>query len=33
MADFYCHQYKLVIEVDGTIHQLPEVIKNDLEKQ
>ncbi|WP_394348829.1 hypothetical protein [Mucilaginibacter frigoritolerans] len=22
-----------MIEVDGTIHQLPEVIKNDLEKQ
>ena len=33
IADFYCHQHKLVIEVDGSIHQLPEIIKNDLEKQ
>jgi cyclase len=33
IADFYCHQHKLVIEVDGSIHQLPEIIQNDLEKQ
>lgn len=33
IADFYCHQHKLVIEVDGDIHKLPEIIKNDLEKQ
>ncbi len=32
-ADFYCHQHKLVIEVDGSIHKLPEVILNDIEKQ
>jgi len=24
IADFYCHQLKLVIEVDGSIHELPE---------
>lgn len=33
IADFYCHKLKLVIELDGNIHQLPEVIQNDLEKQ
>ncbi len=33
IADFYCHQYKIVIEVDGSIHNLPEIIKNDLERQ
>jgi len=25
ILDFYCHSLKLVIEVDGTIHDLPEV--------
>ena len=24
IADFYCHKLKLVIEVDGGIHELPE---------
>jgi len=33
IADFYCHQHKLVIEIDGSIHSLPEVIQNDFEKQ
>jgi len=33
VADFYCHKYKLVIELDGSIHQLPDVINNDLQKQ
>lgn len=33
IADFYCHKHKLVIELDGSIHQLPEVIDNDLQKQ
>jgi cyclase len=33
IADFYCHQHKLVIEVDGSIHSLPEIIQNDFEKQ
>ncbi len=32
-ADFYCHQHKLVIEVDGSIHNLLEVRQNDIEKQ
>ena len=33
IADFYCHQHKLVIEVDGSIHQLQHVIDNDRDKQ
>lgn len=24
IADFYCHKIKLVIEVDGSIHEIPE---------
>lgn len=33
IADFYCHQHKLVIEIDGSIHRLPEIRQNDFEKQ
>lgn len=33
IADFYCHQHKLIIEVDGSIHELPDIAKNDLERQ
>lgn len=33
IADFYCHKHKLVIEVDGSIHNLPDIIQNDYEKQ
>ena len=33
IADFYCHQFKLIIEVDGSIHQLPEVAANDIERE
>lgn len=33
IADFYCHQHKLVIELDGNIHNLPEVATNDIERQ
>src|ERR1700743_1954466 len=33
IADFYCHTHKLVIELAGSIHRLPEIEKNDLEKQ
>lgn len=32
IADFYCHKKKLIIEVDGSIHRLPEVALNDLER-
>jgi len=30
IADFYCHQHKLVIEVDGEIHNIDEQRKYDL---
>ncbi len=33
VLDFYAHSIKLVIEVDGSIFQLEEVIKNDLKRQ
>jgi cyclase len=29
IADFYCHQTKLIIEVDGEIHNSPENILSD----
>lgn len=33
ILDFYCHSLKLVIEVDGSIHNLDEVKKNDIVRQ
>ena len=33
IADFYCHKAKLIIELDGSIHNIEEVIKNDEERQ
>ena len=33
IADFYCHQYKLVIELDGSVHHKAEVATNDPERQ
>lgn len=32
IADFYCHQLKLIIEVDGEYHNAPEQIKIDDER-
>jgi very-short-patch-repair endonuclease len=29
IVDFYCHNLKLIIEVDGEMHSLPENIKHD----
>jgi very-short-patch-repair endonuclease len=29
IVDFYCHEYKLVIEVDGEIHVLEEIQERD----
>ena len=31
--DFYCPALKLAVEVDGSIHQEPEVIKRDVDRQ
>ena len=33
IADFYCHQHKLIIELDGNIHNIPEIYKNDKIRQ
>ena len=33
IADFYCHEIKLIIELDGEIHSKPEVLENDIERQ
>ncbi|MEX1002732.1 MAG: endonuclease domain-containing protein [Crocinitomicaceae bacterium] len=33
VVDFYCHQHKLVIEVDGKIHLKPEVKAIDAERE
>jgi acetylglutamate kinase len=33
VVDFYCHQLKLVIEIDGDIHDLEDVKRNDLERE
>jgi very-short-patch-repair endonuclease len=30
IVDFYCHEYKLVIEVDGDVHEEDEVNEYDL---
>ena len=33
IVDFYCHKYKLVIELDGSIHNLPEVAEKDKNRE
>ena len=33
ILDFYCHSLKLVIEVDGGIHNIKEVMENDAVRQ
>lgn len=33
VVDFYCHELKLAIEVDGGTHNHPEVSANDLKRQ
>ena len=33
IADFYCHSKKLIIEIDGGIHNLSEVLENDITRQ
>jgi imidazole glycerol-phosphate synthase subunit HisF len=33
VVDFYCHKLKLVIEVDGSVHNLKEIKEADLERQ
>lgn len=33
IADFYCHEHKLIIELDGEIHLRPEIFQNDKLRQ
>ena len=33
VADFYCHAIKLIIEIDGGIHNVEDVKQNDIERQ
>jgi len=33
IADFYCHSQKLIIEIDGSIHDIEEVKMNDAQRQ
>lgn len=33
IVDFYCHRVKLAVELDGSIHQLPEIITKDAERE
>jgi len=33
IVDFYCHKFKLVIELDGNIHNLPEVKERDKNRE
>lgn len=33
IADFYCHEKKLIIELDGSIHNIKGIFENDLERQ
>ena len=33
ILDFYAHQIKLAIEIDGSIHSLEEINKNDIDRQ
>ena len=32
IVDFYCHQFRLVIEIDGDSHGRPQAQANDLER-
>lgn len=32
ISDFYCHEYKLIIEVDGKYHETPEQYEYDSER-
>jgi len=33
IVDFYCHQLKLIIEIDGSIHHEEDVVKHDQIRQ
>ncbi len=33
IADFYCHEKRIIIEIDGSIHNLEKVRSNDIIRQ
>ncbi|WP_460978794.1 endonuclease domain-containing protein [Spirosoma knui] len=33
IVDFYCHEHSLVIEIDGSVHNAPEAMINDAERE
>ena len=33
IVDFYCHELKLAIEVDGPSHSIDKIYENDLKRQ
>lgn len=33
IVDFYCHDHKLIIELDGSVHDIPEVLELDIHKE
>lgn len=33
LVDFYCHELKLAIEIDGSIHRYEDRLINDIERQ
>jgi len=33
IADFYCHEHRIAVEVDGSIHNLPEIAQADVQRQ
>jgi len=33
IADFYCHKLRLIIEIDGSIHDVKEIKDNDLRRE
>jgi len=33
IADFYCHEKKIIIELDGGIHDVKEILENDISRQ
>src|SRR5690606_25291270 len=33
IVDFYCHEHRLVVELDGAVHDQPDIAAHDAERQ
>ena len=33
IVDFVCHRHRLIVELDGGVHALPEVARRDVERE